>query len=111
MNNAEPINIMIPGSADDPRDLSDIDGVIIHRVPALQPDDVTIVDGIPVTSVARTLVDLADVTSIDELRDYFRGARDRGCDSRIPIGVVGPLGRARGNRAGDPSLPKSRPTG
>ena len=38
----------------------------------------TVVDGIPVTSVARTLVDLADEMSIDELRATFHRARERG---------------------------------
>jgi hypothetical protein len=33
------------------------------------------VDGLPVTSVARTLVDLADVMSEEELRECFAVAR------------------------------------
>ena len=74
----EPIHITIPGSGADPRELDSLDGVVIHRVPSLHPDDVTIVDGIPVTSLARTLVDLAEVMSIDELRGCFRAARERG---------------------------------
>lgn len=36
-------------------------GIAIHRPRRLHPDDVAEVDGIPVTSVARTLIDLADV--------------------------------------------------
>ena len=36
-------------------------GIRVHRVRALHPDDAAVVDGIPVTSVARTLLDLADV--------------------------------------------------
>jgi len=74
----EPIHITLPASASDPRDLDTIDGVVIHRVPSLHPDDVTTVDGIPVTTVSRTLVDLAEDASIDELRDFFGAARDRG---------------------------------
>ena len=35
-----------------------LDGVQVHRARRLQPDDVTVKDGIPVTTVARTLVDL-----------------------------------------------------
>ena len=53
-------------------------GVTIHRGPPLHPDDVTVHEGIPVTSVSRTLVDLAEVLSEDELRDAFRTARRRG---------------------------------
>lgn len=74
----EPIHITIPGSAADPRIPDTLDGVVIHRAPSLHPDDVDVVDGIPVTSVARTLVDLAEITSADELRAYFHGARERG---------------------------------
>lgn len=78
MDYDQPIHITIPGSAEDPRDVATLDGIVVHRVPSLHPDDVTVVDGIPVTSVARTLVDLADVASIDELRGFFRAARERG---------------------------------
>lgn len=35
------------------------ESVVLHRTLNLHPDDVTAIDGIPVTSVARTLVDLA----------------------------------------------------
>ena len=34
-------------------------GLIVHRVLELPPADVTVVDGIPVTTVARTLIDIA----------------------------------------------------
>jgi hypothetical protein len=47
-------------------------------MPALHPDDVTIVDGIPVTTVSRTLIDLADDKTPDELRATFRRAREMG---------------------------------
>jgi predicted transcriptional regulator of viral defense system len=36
-------------------------GIDVHRTTTLEPSDITTVDGIPCTSVARTLVDLADV--------------------------------------------------
>jgi very-short-patch-repair endonuclease len=39
------------------------DGIDVHRTRSLRPDEVTVIDGIPVTTVARTLVDLADVLS------------------------------------------------
>ena len=38
-------------------------GVVVHTTRLVHPDDATLVDGIPTTSVARTLVDLADVLS------------------------------------------------
>lgn len=38
----------------------------------------TILDGVPVTSVARTLIDLAEVLDADELRGCFAAARAQG---------------------------------
>jgi len=38
-------------------------GIQIHRSSTLRPTDVTIVDGIPTTTVARTLFDLAEVSA------------------------------------------------
>jgi hypothetical protein len=35
-------------------------GIVIHRVRRLHPDDCAEIDGIPVTSVARTLLDIAE---------------------------------------------------
>lgn len=75
----EPIHITIPASGDDPRAIPLAPpGVVIHRGPALHPDDMAVVDGIPVTSVSRTLVDLAEVLSRDELRAAFWRARELG---------------------------------
>ena len=74
------IDITIPGSKDDPREpLHAPDGVRIHRSPPLHPDDVVVLpDGLRATSVSRTLVDLAEVMSRDELREVFATARRRG---------------------------------
>ena len=75
----DPIDITIPGCADDPRSLTPAPpGVRIHRVPSLHPDDVTVLDGIPVTTPSRTLVDLAEVLTRDELRSAFAQAREIG---------------------------------
>ena len=75
----EPIHITLPGSPDDPRDhISPPPGVIIHYTPPLHPEDVTVLDGIPVTTPARTLVDLAEVSDRSELRDAFRRADELG---------------------------------
>ena len=37
-------------------------GVVVHRGPPLHPDDLTIQNGIPVTSPSRTLIDCAEVS-------------------------------------------------
>jgi very-short-patch-repair endonuclease len=44
-----------------------VPGIEVHRVRSLDRADVTTVNGIPVTTVARTLVDLADVVPADHL--------------------------------------------
>jgi hypothetical protein len=75
----EPIHVTVPGSPDDPRvPIDDLPGVVVHRVPELHPDDVTTFKGIPVTTPARTLVDLSEVLSRDELREAFERARELG---------------------------------
>jgi hypothetical protein len=55
-----------------------VPGARIHHAPALHPDDVTVVDGLPVTSISRTLVDLAEILPRDELREVFADASARG---------------------------------
>lgn len=77
-SNDEPIHVTVPGSRDDPRAAEVPPGVMIHHTPELHPDDVTIVDGIPVTNLARTLVDLAEVMTRDELRAAFTQTRAHG---------------------------------
>ena len=74
----DPIDVYVPGSADDPRTDTAIPGVAIRRGPQLHPDDVTTVDGIPVTSPSRTLIDLAEVMTAEELRAAFARAREIG---------------------------------
>ena len=76
--NDEPIHVTVLGSPDDPRAAAVQAGVVIHHAPELHPDDVAIVEGVPVTSLARTLVDLAEVMTRDELRAAFAQARARG---------------------------------
>lgn len=54
-------------------------GIRLHWVRSLHPDDVTVVDGIPVTTVARTLLDLAEVARPDQL--------ERAVEQAIRIGT------------------------
>ena len=45
-------------------------GIQVHRS-LLHPDDLTTIDGIPVTSWARTMLDLADILRADEVRQVW----------------------------------------
>lgn len=74
-----PIHITVPGSPDDPRTRVEAPpGVVVHYSPPLHPEDLAVVDGLPCTSVARTLVDCAEVMEKDELRDVFASAEEKG---------------------------------
>lgn len=69
----------------------------LHRVRSLHPEDVTRVDNIPVTSVARTLFDLADSLPEPRLGRAFEEAERRGVlDGRAVERVCE---RGRGRRA------------
>jgi very-short-patch-repair endonuclease len=56
------IDVTVPGGTRRNRN-----GIVIHRVRALHPDDRAVVEGIPVTSVARTLLDCAAVMPARQL--------------------------------------------
>jgi hypothetical protein len=49
-------------------------GVVVHQHPTLGPAEVTVHDGIPVTTVARTLLDLAAVVDHQQLRRAVKQA-------------------------------------
>jgi hypothetical protein len=59
-----------------------IDGVIVHRAKRLDACDITEVDGIPVTTVARTLCDLGAVVDQDTVERSLDCALRRGCSLR-----------------------------
>jgi hypothetical protein len=59
-----------------------------HYGPPLHPDDVTTVNGVPVTSVARTLIDLAEVMGEEELRRCFLVARRKGLLDREELAAA-----------------------
>jgi hypothetical protein len=44
-----------------------VQGVVAHRVRGLHPDDWAVVDGIPVTSVARTHLDMAEMLALRQM--------------------------------------------
>lgn len=71
-----------------------VQGLRIHRVSRLDADDATTVDGIPVTAIARTLVDLAGVVQPRALRKALEEAeRSHRLDVRA---VEATLKRTRG---------------
>jgi hypothetical protein len=47
------------------------DGIRVHRVPSLTPLDITEVDGIPCTTVARTLLDRAATATAQQLKREY----------------------------------------
>jgi very-short-patch-repair endonuclease len=49
-------------------------GIQVHRARKLDPADVTVKDGIPVTTVARTLIDLTDLLPTDRILRAVREA-------------------------------------
>jgi hypothetical protein len=73
-----------------------VPGVRIHRTRMLDPADFTVVDGIPVTSVARTLLDLAGVLRPSDLEVVVDRAERLGLFDLTAVADV--LQRARGRR-------------
>ena len=58
------------------------DGCIVHQTAALDRCDVTTVDGLPVTTIARTLVDLGAVAGEDLVEQALDDALRRGASPR-----------------------------
>jgi hypothetical protein len=71
-------------------------GIQVHRSRVLTPNDIAVKDGIPVTSVARTLLDLAAVLGPDDLEVAVDRAERLGLFDLTA--VVDVLERARGRR-------------
>ncbi|ADB50139.1 type IV toxin-antitoxin system AbiEi family antitoxin domain-containing protein [Conexibacter woesei] len=70
--------------------------IVVHARRSLDARDVASVDGVPVTTVARTLVDLAEVVPPDQLTNALRAAdRQRTFDLRA---IEAALERTRGRR-------------
>jgi hypothetical protein len=70
-------------------------GIVIHRA-RLRADEVRILDGIPVTSVPRTMVDLAGVLKPRQLERAWNEMEVRGL--RDPLSVAAVLDRHPGKR-------------
>jgi predicted transcriptional regulator of viral defense system len=63
------IHVTVPGGAG-----RKLPGIAAHRARKLDPADVTVKDGIPVTTVARTLIDLTDLLPSDRILRAIREA-------------------------------------
>jgi len=62
------------------RSTRELHGVTVHRTRRLDPADVTRIDGLPVTTLARTLLDLAETLPFDRFERIFEEA-----DRRKPL--------------------------
>ncbi|MBN1530055.1 MAG: DUF559 domain-containing protein [Thermoleophilaceae bacterium] len=79
-----------------PRSAGPRPGIGVHRSRAIAPEDRATCDGIPVTSPARTLVDLADVLSAQRLADVVHEAEVQRIFDLREVGAA--LERGRGRR-------------
>ncbi len=80
-----------------PRGRRPRDGIVVHRPRVLDEEDHAMVDGIPVTSVARTLVDIAGVVDPTRLERALDAAERAGTlDAAAIERVLDRLPRARG---------------
>src|SRR5690606_728863 len=60
-------------------------GIRIHRVRTLEPDEVTRLDGVPITTPARTLLDIASCVSTRDLEQAYALAERRQLVTRAEI--------------------------
>jgi very-short-patch-repair endonuclease len=90
-------------------------GIRVHRVQVLPETDRTVVDGVPVTTVAKTLVDLAACASARDLERALAQALRRGLTSSSELMTLvtrwpGRRGRRRllaALKAGEPAFTRS----
>jgi hypothetical protein len=73
-----------------------VPGLAVHRTRMLEPQDFTVLDGIPITSVARTLLDLSAVVRPSDLPSAIDRAERHGLFDLNA--VVDVLNRAKGKR-------------
>ena len=72
-------------------------GIVVHQPCSLHDDDRALVDGIPVTSVARTLLDLCDVLRCDQVDRAVEESERLGLFDLTQADAV--IERTRGRRA------------
>lgn len=79
------------------RDIGDLPGVCFHRSRCIPSREVTSSGGIPITTVARTIVDLADVMTPHQLTKVLHEAAFR---SRLNLRQLRSIGERLRNRPG-----------
>jgi len=84
-------------------------GVVVHRAAMLDPADVTVVDGVRVTSIARTLVDLGAVADDDLVEQVLDDSLRRGCSLRWIVATLDRLERPGPNGSGSLRRVLARP--
>jgi very-short-patch-repair endonuclease len=72
LRGSQPIEVTAPRSREPKK------GFILHRSRLIHPEDRALIDNIPVTSLARTLVDLADVLPEERLANAVNEAEMKG---------------------------------
>ena len=70
------IDVTTPGAKGHRRD-----GIRVHSGATLIPDDLTVIDSIPCTTLARTLLDLAEDAARREVERGFDRAESCGCST------------------------------
>jgi hypothetical protein len=94
--NPATVDVICPGQAG-----RKVDGVRVHVVPYPRPTEVRTAYGIPCTTVARTIVDLAGTHGIDKLREAVEMAASR---KRLDIAAVDAVLANGPRRRGAPAL-------
>jgi very-short-patch-repair endonuclease len=90
-----PVDVTVPGDSRRRKP-----GIRVHRTTVLEPDEVGAVDGIPVTSPARTLLDIAGVVRPRELEQALARAERQHPDIRSELStLIGRRPRRRGVRS------------
>jgi hypothetical protein len=98
------INVTVPGDAGRRRRA----GIRLHRSTTLTPRDVTVQEGIPVTTTERTIIDLARVLRADALEEVVHGAGERGIVDFAQLRAANPASLQAVLRAYGPAPTRSK---
>lgn len=91
------VDVTVPGRSRNKRP-----GIDVHRVRHLDPRDITTIEGIPVTTLARTLLDLAEVVPQNDLERAIERAENQRLFDLTAVNAV--IARSPGRRGRKPLL-------